>query len=102
MCSSVTRILISRSTLKSSVVVLTSLNSVIEAAAELLILVSLSSPTSMTGERDASSSSWLLTSSQGKKGKDLLDLFSSGFFLLEEYIKKKSEDHVDHSEQSRR
>ena len=47
-------LLTSSSTLKSSAVVLTSLNSVIEAAAELLMLVSLSPPTSMTGERDTS------------------------------------------------
>ncbi len=36
---------------------------------------------------------------EGKKGKDLLDLLGSGFFLLEEYI-KNSEDNVDHLEQS--
>jgi hypothetical protein len=34
-----------------------------------------------------------------QKGKRPLDLFSSGFFLLEEYI-KNSKDNVDHSEQS--
>jgi type IV pilus biogenesis protein CpaD/CtpE len=40
-----------------------------------------------------------ITNDEKGKGKDLLDLFSSGFFLLEEYI-KNSEDNVDHSEQS--
>jgi hypothetical protein len=37
--------------------------------------------------------------SRREKGKRSLDLFSSGFFLLEEYI-KNSEDNVDHLEQS--
>ncbi len=47
-------------------------------------------------EHDVTSS---LKGKREKTGKDLLYLFSSGFFLLEEYI-KNSEDNVDHSEQS--